>query len=74
MAREKAAKRKGKAYLTKRALVRATRKGTRSVASEAMNIKGYIIKAENGWVVKVHHTGQHERLSRLNRSSQLILD
>lgn len=74
MAREKEGKKKRKAYLTKRALVRATRKGTRSVASEAMNIKGYIVKAEKGWVIKVHHTGEQERLSRLNRSSQVVLD
>lgn len=73
MPREKD-KRRNKAYLTKRVLVRATRKGTRSIASEAMNIKGYVVKAENGWVVKVHHTGQQERLSRLNRSSEVVLD
>lgn len=73
MPREKDKKR-NKAYLTKRVLVRATRKGTRSIASEAMNIKGYVVKAENGWVVKVHRTGQQERLSRLNRSSEVVLD
>lgn len=74
MARAKEGKKKKKAYLTKRALVRATRKATRSLASEAMNIKGYIVKAEKGWVVKVHHTGEEERLSPLNHSSRIALD
>ncbi len=65
---------KRKAYLTKRALVRATKKATHSVAAEAMNLKGYVVKVENGWVVRVHHNGQRERLSHLNASNTVVLD
>lgn len=60
---------KRRAYLTKRDLVRATRKATRNVSSEAMDLKGYIVTTENGWVVKTNSDGSKERLSRINRKT-----
>jgi len=57
---------RNKAYLSKRALQRATGKATRKISSQAMNLKGYIIQAENGWVVKIDKTGKREQLSRIN--------
>jgi hypothetical protein len=56
-----------KAYLTKRALLRATGKATRSVSSRAMNLEGYVIQAENGWVVRIDNTGRRENISRIAR-------
>lgn len=70
----KSKSKKKKAYLSKRALIRATRKGTRSIASEAMKIKGYTIEAQDGWVVKIHDSGERERISRLNRSGLIVVD
>lgn len=62
------------ASLTKRRLIRAIRKATRDLSADAMKVKGYVIKAENGWVVKVNHTGQKKRLSRIICFSQTCLD
>jgi hypothetical protein len=70
----KTAARKKKAYLTKRALIRATVKATRSVASEAMKIKGYVVKVEKGWVVKIHDTGKREQISRIHPLNKLAFD
>lgn len=67
----------GKAYLTKRALLRATGKATRKISSQAMKLKGYIIQAENGWVVKIDKDGNRERLSQIkgvNTHHQVALD
>lgn len=72
--REKSEIEKAKAYLTKRTLIRATGKATRSLSSEAMSIKGFVVKAEKGWVVRIHNTGVRERLCRLDHSSQVALD
>lgn len=67
-----------KASLTKRTLVRATKKATRNLASEAMRLKGYVIKAENGWIVKIDHRGTKRKISRINgnntRHRQINLD
>lgn len=70
-------KSRGKAYLTKRTLTRATGKATRKISSQAMNLKGYIIQAEDGWVVKIDKAGNREQLSRINgddTNKQVALD
>ena len=77
MSTEKSATKKNKAYLTKRALTRATGKATKSISKEAMKLKGYIVKVENGWVVKVDEKGRSEkisRLSRVNAKKKVVLD
>ncbi len=69
--------RRSKAYLTKRALLRATGKATRTVSSQAMHLKGYIVQAENGWVVRIDNTGKRENISRIERANtkhQVALD
>ena len=59
-----------RAYLTKRALLRATGKATHSVSLQAMNLKGYVVQAENGWVVKIDNTGRRENIGRIATASQ----
>ena len=54
------------AYLTKRTLVRATRKASTDLSKEAMRIKGYVVKAEGKWVVKIYDSGMRERLAKIN--------
>jgi hypothetical protein len=66
-----------RAYLTKRALLRATGKATHSVSLQAMNLKGYVIQAENGWIVRIDKAGQKENISRIataNQHGQVVLD
>jgi hypothetical protein len=62
-----APKKKQKAYLTKRALVRATDKASAHLAAEAMRIKGFVVKAEGRWIVKIYNTGKRERISPIKR-------
>lgn len=77
-AKAKQAKNKAKpdtAYLTKRGLIRAINKGTRSLSEEALKIKGRILTVEDGWVVKKDRSGRRERISKLPaRPSKIILD
>lgn len=66
-----------KAYMTKRILERAVGAAMRRASQEAMATVGYVIKAENGWVVQVDQDGKETRLSKIqsvNRPTQLILD
>ena len=66
-----------KAYITKRVLERAVGAAMRRASQEAMDTVGYVIKAADGWVVKVDQHGNHTRLSRIqpvNRPAHLILD
>jgi hypothetical protein len=73
----KATTEKKKAYLTKRVLTRAIGKATKNVSTEAMNLKGYVIQVENGWVIKIGKDGKREKISRLNRAAnnkKIVLD
>ena len=58
-----------KAYLTKRALVRATDKASVHLAEDAMRIKGYVVKAEGRWIVKIYNTGERKRISPIKHNS-----
>jgi hypothetical protein len=68
---------KSGAYLTKRTLVRATRKATRNISSEALHQQGFVLVAEKGWLVKINKNGSKERISKLTkdkRSTTIALD
>lgn len=69
---------KRKVYLTKRTLQRATSKAGRTLSIEAMNIKGYVIRAEKGWVVRINDDGTKVRLKAIekdnNQSHSIALD
>ncbi|ASU33324.1 hypothetical protein [Mucilaginibacter xinganensis] len=58
-------------YLTKRVVVRATKKGMKIAAKETMDIMGYNVIALNGWVVKKFKDGTIERIKEIKSSSNL---
>lgn len=64
-------------YLTKRRLASAARNGIRRAAAETMQVMGYTIIAENGWVVKKYADGHIEKISPIetvNTNGTLALD
>jgi len=52
-------------YLTKRVVVRATKKGMKKASKETMDTMGYNVIAQNGWVVKKHKDGTIEFLEEI---------
>ena len=64
-------------YLTKRKLASAARAGVRKAAEETMQLMGYTIIADNGWVVKKYADGRIEKISPIetvNTNGTLALD
>jgi hypothetical protein len=55
-------------YLTKRVVVRATKKGMKKASEETMNTMGYNVIAQNGWVVKKHKDGSIELIEEIKTS------
>ncbi len=53
-------------YLTKRLLVSAAKRGIRKAAEETMQIMGYTIIAQNGWIVKKYADGTTEAIEQIN--------
>ncbi len=49
-------------YLTKRILVSSARRAGLKASKEAMQLMGYIVVAENGWVIKKYADGSVEQL------------
>ena len=65
------------AYVTKRVLVRAASPAFRKASSEAMAIKCYVIKAENGWVIREDKDGTKTKISQIEpvkRPAKIVLD
>ena len=52
-------------YLTKRVVVRATKKGMKKASQETMDTMGNNIIAQNGWVVKKHQDGTIELIEEI---------
>jgi hypothetical protein len=64
-------------YLTKRRLASAAQSGIRKAAAETMEVMGYTVIADNGWVVKKFADGRIERISpveTVNTNESLALD
>jgi hypothetical protein len=65
-------------YVTKRILVSASSSAIREAAEVAMKIAGYIVKAENGWVIKEYKDGTREKISKLDHKAKpahrIVLD
>jgi hypothetical protein len=61
----KIARSKGKPYLTKRVLVSAAKAGVRQAAKDTMEVMGYTIIAENGWIVRKDLNGDTERIEQI---------
>ncbi len=64
-------------YLTKRILISAAKRGFKEAAEEAMQLMGYTVIAQNGWVVKKYANGTIEKISRIepvNSRNAISLD
>lgn len=65
------------AYLTKRDLVRVASAAVKKASDASMQIAGYVVKAENGWIVRENSDGsvvQLEKLKDYSKSRKLVLD
>lgn len=74
---KKSAAGKETAYVTKRVLVRAASPAVKIASRRAMEVAGYVVKAENGWVVRVDQDGTKSRISKIRnitRPRQIALD
>lgn len=56
-----------KVYLSKRAIVRSASAAVKKAAHKAMDAAGYVVTAENGYVVKRTAEGKVTRLSKLEK-------
>ncbi|RAI91481.1 hypothetical protein [Algoriphagus yeomjeoni] len=66
-----------KAYLTKRDIVRVSKAAITKASDQAMKTAGYVIKAENGWVVRENQDGSIQRIKEIKGAStlhKLVLD
>lgn len=55
----------GYAYLTKRTLLSKARSAGKVAAKSAMEIMGYVVTVQDGWVVKQHDDGRIEKMREL---------
>ena len=53
------------AYLTKRILVSSARRAGLKASKEAMQIMGYIVVAQDGWIIKKFADGRIEKLEAI---------
>jgi ribosomal protein S19E (S16A) len=65
------------AYLTKRDVIRVASAAVKRASVKAMQTAGYVIKAENGWVVRENEDGSIDRIKEIKGASspnKLVLD
>jgi hypothetical protein len=63
------------AYLTKKTLVSAAKRGFRKAARETIAVMGYNVIVEDGWVVKKFPDGSISKIKKLQTERQkLVLD
>jgi hypothetical protein len=66
------------AYLTKQALVRAVKKGTKTKAKEAIKLRGFQVVVRKGWVVKIDEKGKVlekvQKLPPVKSTKKIALD
>lgn len=65
------------AHLTKRDVVRVATAAVKKASNQAMKTAGYVIKAENGWVVRENKDGSIDRIKKIKGASihyKLVLD
>jgi len=56
-----------KAYLTKRILISAAKRGVVIAAKETMDIMGYTVIAKDGWVIKKYADGTIEKIAPIEQ-------
>ncbi|WP_257666680.1 hypothetical protein [Parapedobacter tibetensis] len=55
----------GYAYLTKRTLLSKAKAAGKKAARSAMEIMGYVLVAEDGWIVRKNADGTTERVEKI---------
>jgi hypothetical protein len=55
----------GFSYLTKRILVTKAKSAGRAAAKNAMEVMGYVVTVQDGWVVKQYQDGRVEQIQEL---------
>lgn len=68
---------KNSSNISKRVLLSASRKAVIAASHRAMSKVGYVIKVEDGWIVKETAKGKVKRLKKLSprvKASEVILD
>lgn len=63
--------------VTKQVLARAAKPAIVKASRRAMEVAGYIVKAENGWVVRVDQDGTVSKISKISKTTrpkQIVLD
>ena len=63
-------------YLTKRIVKRQAKKAVYRASVNAMEVAGFVIRVEDGWVVKEYKDGTIEQIKKLNESpnQEVVLD
>jgi hypothetical protein len=56
-------------YLTKRVIIRATKKGMKTASQGTMNAMGYNMIAMDGWIVKKFKNGNIERIEKIKENT-----
>ncbi|HUX84077.1 MAG TPA: hypothetical protein VMV20_02505 [Chitinophagaceae bacterium] len=71
---QKSKKHSGKhsTYLTKRILISSAKSGVRKASEDTMRVMGYVIVAQDGWIVKKFADGVIERIQPITPAE--ILD
>jgi hypothetical protein len=59
-------------YVTKRVFKVAVGAAVRKASREAMNSMGYVVKAEDGWVVREDSDGNKRRIAKINKTRGAI--
>jgi hypothetical protein len=65
------------AYLSKRIVLRAIKRGSKDISDETMEVMGYNVTVQDGWVVKKFsdgHIEQMERVETIDNEGALALD
>ena len=70
MATKVSRKKASKSYVTKRVFKVAVGAAVRKASNKAMHSMGYVVKAENGWVIREDSAGNKSRISRIYKSHQ----
>lgn len=67
------AKKITKRYVTKRIFKAAVGSAVRKASDQAMRSMGYVVKAENGWVIRENSDGSKVVLNKIDQSHQSSL-
>ena len=65
------------AYITKRILLRTSHRAIDLASKKAMRIAGYIVKVQDGWVVREYKDGTIQKILKLSpkvKPQEIILD